>query len=259
MHLSRFILCNWIEIEDAWFLTLGAYLSPSDAFLLWSWIVPTCVFHLTTHFPAFPRLFAQSVPYIPWDKLSKTRQGNKDNIFCPCPWLDCQITVRRFVLAQLLPQQACVESDCKRIGTCCHWWMKPSSWDAKKNQRKRECATQHLFWSFSRRGKVYRMCLDKVMIHNLCNVLQLLGGDRVQPAWLLSSWPFLLFAFVTVSSCGQTWRKISQEYVWRDLEQLLRQMFVLFSTSQKQDLTATLLIPESSDNSESVGWKLLLM
>lgn len=80
------------------------------------------------------------------------------------------------------------------------------------------------------------MCLDKVMIHNLCSDLQLLGGDRVQPVRRLSSRPFLLFGFVTVSSCGKARREISHYCLWRDLEQLLCQILVLFSTSQKSEI-----------------------
>lgn len=84
-------------------------------------------------------------------------------------------------------------------------------------QKKKGMHHTKSLWSSSGRRKISKMCLDKAMIHNLCNTLQLLllGEDGVQPAWLLPSRPFLLFVLDTASSSKKAWRKNHQEWIQR--------------------------------------------
>lgn len=173
LHCSRFISCHWIEMEEPSILTLGAYLSLSDTFLLCSWIIPTCVFHPATHFLAFPVMFSQPAPYLPWDKLRKIRQGNEGNIFCQCPWLNYFMMAWRLVLAKLLPQQDTMEGDCKRIWTCCHWWMTSSSWDVVKRW-----SMPHSISSDLLQEEKFADCLKQWFIISAMSY-NYWGGDRV--------------------------------------------------------------------------------
>ena len=84
-----------------------------------------------------------------------------------------------FVLVQVLPKKLGVRGCLKEYEPLTIHERHPAAEMQKKGMRHTISLR-----SSSRRRKISKMCLDKAMIHNLCNTLQLLllGEDGVQPA-----------------------------------------------------------------------------